>query len=178
MDYFSKQDDLIRDGESSNPTNLARDLLAKFNRSVILSSLETCISLHREALRLLPSLRFECLPSVALAFMLRFRHTSQMRDLDEAISLLFRNLLLSIQANRPNPGMLASISAAFLTKFIVTGSELYRQGALTGHSLLQVCAADSWAIPGLIKLSLDMDKARSRSKGITPVLYVGSDRKY
>ena len=140
MDDISQHNDSdsIEDKESSDPTGLARDILAEFNHSIPLSGLDTCIAFHRDALHLLPAPHFECLLSLATTLMLRFRHTSQMGDLDEAISLL-DDLHSSAHANVHPTDMLASISAAFLTKFIVTGSETYREEALTRHDLLQVC---------------------------------------
>ena len=150
----------MEDEESSDPTALAREILAEVNRSIPLSSLDTCIAFHRDALHLLPALSSECSLSLAVSLMLRFRHTSQLGDLDEAMSLLV-DLLQSTQPNIPPPGTLASISIAFLTKFVVTGSEFYREGALAMHDLHQVCAVGSWVPPRLIKLFLDLDRARN-----------------
>ena len=142
MDSISQHNDsdLIED-ESSDPTGLARDILAEFNRTTPLSGLETCITFYRDALHLLPPPHFECLLSLSAALMLRFRHTSQLGDLDGAISLL-GDLDSSVQANDPPTDMLASTSAVFLTKFIATGSEVYREEALTQHDLLQVCTPE------------------------------------
>ena len=143
MDPISQHNDshLAEDEESSDPTGLARDILAEFNRTTPLSGLETCIAFCRDALHLLPPPHFECLQSLAANLMLRFRHTSQMGDLDEAISLL-GDLDSSFYANDRPADMLASTSAAFLTKFNVTGSEIYREEALTQHNLLQVCTIE------------------------------------
>ena len=68
--------------------------------------------------------------------MLRFRHTSHLGNLNEAISLL-GNLYSSSDVKDHPVDILASTSAAFLTKFIVTGLEEYREEASTRHYLLQ-----------------------------------------
>ena len=150
----------MEDEESSYPTALAaREILAEVNRSIPLSSLDTCVAFHRDALHLLPALSSECLLSLAVSLRLRFRHTSQLRDLDEAISLLV-GLIPSTPLNIPPPGTLANTSVAFLTKFVVTGSEIYREGALAAHVLHQVCAVGSCVLLRLIVLFLDLDKAR------------------
>ena len=152
MDPISQHNDsdLIEDEELSDPTGLARDILAEFNRTTPLSSLETCLAFYRDALHLLPPPHFECLLSLAVTHMLRFRHTSQLGDLDEAISLL-GDLDSNVHANDHPTDMLASIPAAFLTKFIATGSEVYREEALTRHELLQVCTAEAYVLLSLIK---------------------------
>ena len=106
MDHISKHDDsdLIEE-ESTDPTGLARDILAEFDLSTSLSSLEACIAFHRDALRLLPVPHTEGLQSLALALVFRFRHTKQMEDLDEALSLL-GGLASSTEVNHPLPGVL------------------------------------------------------------------------
>ena len=157
MDYISQHDDSdLIDEESSDPTRLARDILAEFHLSTSLSSLEACIAFHRDALRLLPVPHTECLQSLALALVLRFRHTKQMEDLDETLSLL-SGLVSSMEANYPLPGVLASTSAAFLTKYIATGSEKHREESLAYHYLLKVCPGDSRVRISLIKFPLDKD---------------------
>lgn len=125
MDCISQHDDsdLIEDEESLDPTGLARDILAEFDRSTTLSNLEICIAFHRDAHHLLPPPHSECLQSLAATLILRFRRTSELEDLDEAISLL-GDLDSSVEAKYDPVGVLAGTSAAFLTKFIVTGSEL------------------------------------------------------
>ena len=160
MDYISQQDDkdLTEDEESSDPTILAREILAEVNRSIPLPSLDACVALHRDALHLLPALSSECSLCLAVSLMLRFRHTSQLGDLDEAISL-FAGLFPDDPLNIPPPGILASTSVAFLTKFVVTGSEIHRKTALAVHDLHQVCAVGSWVLYRLIKLLLGLDKA-------------------
>ena len=111
------------------------------------------------ALRLLPALSSECSLSLAASLMLRFHHTSQLGDLDEAISLL-AGLLPSTLVNIPPPGTLARTCVAYLTKSVVTGSEFYRERALAVHDLHQVCAMGSWGLPRLIELLPGLDKAR------------------
>ena len=144
MDYISQHDDedLMEDEESSDPTALAREILAEVNRSIPLSSLDTCIALHRDALHLLPALSSGFTLSLAASLMLRFRHTSQLGDLDEAISL-FVGLFPSTPLNIPPPGIFASTSVGYLMKFVVTGSEFHREKALAAHDLHQVCAVGS-----------------------------------
>ena len=130
----------MEDEESSVPTALeAKEILAEVNRSIPLSSLDPCITFHRDALHLLPALSSECSLSLAASLMLRFHHTSQLGDLDEAISL-FVGLHKSTLGNIPPSGILARTCVAFLTKFVVTGSEFYRERALAVHDLHQVCA--------------------------------------
>ena len=145
LDYISQPTDgvLIADDEPSDPTGRARDALAKFIRSTTLPSLETSIALHRDVLHQFPALHSECSLSLAEALVLRSRHATQPHDLDEAISLLIS--LDSRIGVEPRPHVvLARTSATFLTKFIVSGSELDREKALTWHDQLQVCAAESW----------------------------------
>ena len=132
------------DEEPSGPTGRARDALAKFIRSITISSLETSIALHRDVLHQCRALHSECSLSLAEALVLRFRHATQPQDLDEAISLLVD--LDSRIGTGPRPDVvLARTSATFLTKFIVTGSEGYREKALMWYDHLQVCAVESWA---------------------------------
>ena len=77
--------------------------------------------------------------------MLQFRRTSDLRDLDFAISVLDKlNSDSNIELKDYPTDVFASISAAFLTKFIVTGLEIYRKESLLWHGLVQVCAAGSW----------------------------------
>ena len=146
MDYIRQPTDgvLIFDEEPSGPTGRARDALAKFIRSTTLSSLDDCIASHRDVLREFLALHSECSLSLAEALVLRFRHATQPQDLDEAISLLV-DLNLRIGAGPPPHVLLARTSAVLLTKFIVTGSEVYRKIAVTWHDQLQVCAVESWA---------------------------------
>jgi hypothetical protein len=143
VDYISRHDDsdLIEDKETSDPTCLARDVLASFNVAIPLHSLEACILLHRKALPGLPVPRSECSLSLSVTLMFRFHHTSQQGDLDEAISL-FGDLDPSSEMKYDSTGVLARTSATFLTKFIVTGSEGCRELAFKWHDLLQVRAAE------------------------------------
>lgn len=159
MECVSQHDnnDLIKDEKSSDPTDLARDVLAEFNRSIPLSSLETSIAFHHNALLLLPPPHSECLLSLAGTLMLQYHHTLQPGDLDEAISLLTK-LNSSIEVKDRPTSIFARASAAFLMKFIVTGMEMYQIESLAWHGLLQVCAAESSVFLRLIKLSLDKFK--------------------
>ena len=127
----------MEDEQSSDPTAFARETLAEVNRSIPLSSLDTCVALHRDVLHLLPALSSECSLSLAVSLVLRFRHTSQLEDLDEAISL-FVGQIPSTPPNIPPPGTLASTSVAHLTKFVVTGSEFHRKRALAAHQVYAV----------------------------------------
>ena len=148
LDYISQPTDgiLIADKDPPDPTGRARDALAKFIRSTPLSSLETSIALHRDVLHQSLALPSECSLSLAEALVLRFRHATQAQDLDEAISLFVD--LDSRIGTGPHPHVvLARISAIFLTKFIVTGSEVHREIALKQHDQLQVCAVQPWASP-------------------------------
>jgi hypothetical protein len=70
-----------------------------------------------------------------MTLMLPFRHTSQLGDIHKAISLL-SDLHSSVQANDHSTSTLASTSAVFLMKFIVTASEIYREQALMQHDLI------------------------------------------
>ena len=164
MHYISQHNDsdLIEDEDSSDPTGLARDILAKFNRSIPLHRLEACILLHREAHPGLPVPHSEYSLSLGVTLMFRFRHNSRQEDLDEAISL-FGDLDPSVEMNNHSAvpaGVFAWISAAHLTKFIVTGSGQHLEQVLMWHDLHQVCAAESWVLWRLIKLSLDKNDAR------------------
>ena len=113
---------MIEDEKLPGPAGLAKDMLAEFNRSASLSSLETCIAFLRDAFHLLPSLHSECLLSLAETLVLRFRHISMLGDLDKALSFL-GDLDSSIEVKNHPDGILASTSSAFLTKSIVTHSE-------------------------------------------------------
>ena len=155
----------------SDATALAREILTEINRSMPLSSLDTCVAFHRDALHLVPALSSECSLSLAASLMLRFCHTSQLRDLDEAISL-FVGQIQSSPLNIPLPGTLARTCVAYLAKFVVTGSEHYRERALAVHYVHQVCAIGSWVLPVLIELFPGLDKAR---EGNSADQYVESD---
>ena len=164
MHYISQYNDsdLIEDADPSDPTGLARDILAKFNRSIPLHRLEACILLHREAHPRLLVPRSEYSLSLGATCMFRFRHNSRQEDLDEAISL-FGDLDPIVEMNNHSAvpaGVFAWISAAHLTKFIVTGSEEHLELAFMWHDLHQVCDAESWVLRRLIKLLLDKNDAR------------------
>ena len=157
MDYILQHDDSdLIDEESSDPARLTRDILAEFDLSTSRSSLDSSVAFHRDALRLLPVPHTDCLQSLALALVLRFRRTKQMEDLDEALSLLVG----LASADRPLPGVLASASAAFLMKYIVTGAEKHREESLAYHYLLKVCSGESRVCISLIKFPLDNGRAR------------------
>lgn len=111
----------IQDQESSEIAALASSTLAQFHQSTQISSLDTAVSLHREALilRTKPHIeRSQSLSSLAIALSLRFYQTSLLEDLDEAISLGHEALVLwPSESHTDRTRFLSSLSATLLIRF-------------------------------------------------------------
>jgi hypothetical protein len=112
----------------------ASSALAEFYQAVPLASLETAVSLHRDALRLRVEPQVERPVSqngLALALIARFYRTGHIVDLDEAISLLREALVLVPDPDLNRVGIRNNLSAALLTRFGRNGD------------FLDFCCADS-----------------------------------
>jgi hypothetical protein len=97
---------------------LAHTRLTRFLRSAKISSLDTAVSLHRNALVLRPKnhlKRSASQNSLALALVARFHHAQELRDIDEGILLYHEApILMPESTNRPE------LSMALLTRFCKT----------------------------------------------------------
>jgi hypothetical protein len=113
----------------------ANTFLNECHKAASISSLDTAITLHRDALhiRTLPhASRPASLSSLASALYSRFYRTGQLQDLDEAVSIYRESLTSS-----SHPGQLAwlhSLSAALLVRFGKTGQLLDLQDAISLYS--------------------------------------------
>jgi hypothetical protein len=108
------------DQQAKELTQLATSTLNEFHQAAPLASLETAISLHRDALRLcaVPHIeRSVSLNGLALGLTARFYRTGHIVDLDDAIST-FQEALNSVPASdRDRGGIRRDLSAALLTRF-------------------------------------------------------------
>jgi hypothetical protein len=106
------------DLESAGMVVLTHTRLTRFLRSAQMSSLDTAVSLHRDALVLRPENHFKwsaSLNGLALALVARFHHTQELRDIDEGILLYHEaRILMPESPNRPE------LSMALLTRFCKT----------------------------------------------------------
>ena len=110
------------DQESAGTIILAHTRLTRFLRSTQISSLDTAVSLHRDALVLRPenhlkrSASLNCLASALVA---RFHHAQELRDLDEGI-LLHHEARILMPESPIRPELLDYLSMALLTRFCKT----------------------------------------------------------
>jgi hypothetical protein len=106
--------------ESAEIAALANSTLARFQKVAQISSLDTAVSRHREALNLRAEPHVErssSLCNLAIALIARFHHTSLCEDLDEGISLCREALPLLHKAHPNRPHLLNTLSAALLTRY-------------------------------------------------------------
>jgi len=108
------------DSDASGLSELAKTILADFDQSAQLSSLDTAIMLYKEALldrhnphpeRAVPLL------GLCAALYARFRRTGDMPNLDEAISLLRKALEACPQRDISRADILRHLSAALAIRF-------------------------------------------------------------
>ena len=99
--------------------HLSNTALSEFYKAASISSLDTAISLHRDALRIRTPPRPASLAGLASALHSRFYRTGHVQDLDEAVSLCQEAI-----ANPSHPERstwLNNLSAVLLTRFGTTG---------------------------------------------------------
>jgi hypothetical protein len=102
----------------------ANIVLNEFHQAAQISSLNTAISIHRDALRLRGGAHIQrsaSLNGLALALHARYYRRGQPQDQDEAISLLQESLVLHSESHSNRLALLSNLSAALLTRFGRTG---------------------------------------------------------
>jgi hypothetical protein len=98
----------------------ANSILSDFHREAEISSLDTAIFLHQNALRLRAAphgQRSASLRGLGLAFAARFHQTCQFQDLHEAISLLRQAFALSPTPHADQLVLLHDLVGVLLTRF-------------------------------------------------------------
>jgi hypothetical protein len=99
---------------------VAHSNLSNFYREAQISSLDTAIFLHQNALRLRAAphvQRSASLRGLGLALAARSRRTGQIQDLHEAISLLGQALALLFKPDSDRLGLTHDLIATLLTRF-------------------------------------------------------------
>ncbi|THH16518.1 hypothetical protein EW146_g4137 [Bondarzewia mesenterica] len=120
LQILQQKENVEENGECSDMINLALASINKYNHAASISSLNTSIFLHREALRPRPvphAQRFALLTGLADALAARFRIAESVGDLDEAISFHGETLDLSLGFDPDQESLLLSLTGAFLTRF-------------------------------------------------------------
>lgn len=129
QDEASGSSDSVASGdqEASEMTDLALATLTQFHQSAQVSSIQTAILLHRDALLLRPAphiYRRDSLHMLADALVARFYHTGIIQDLDEAILLRQEALRLRPGLHPDQLPLLINLSAVLVTRFTKTGQSL------------------------------------------------------
>jgi hypothetical protein len=107
------------DQEVSEMILCANSILSDFHREAEISSLDTAIFLHQNALHLRAaphSQRSASLRGLGLAFAARFHRTGQLQDLHEAISLLWPALVLLPTPHADRLALLHDLVAVLLIR--------------------------------------------------------------
>jgi hypothetical protein len=155
------------DAESAKMTELPVDILASFNHSGQLSSLDTAIVLLQEALHLLCSSHAKHIVSLgclAAAIYARYHHTGDMQNLDEVISVFCVAMEACPESDIYHADLLSHLSGALFMRFFRTG-ELpdLREGIKLYRNMLQATHYDNEPAIQLLSVAFNIFKQSVQS---------------